>query len=161
MNPSALTLVEVLPHKKRTYWYVFESSDRFVKPWWDREFAVSASDHWLSARSDDTEVARCKFVLYPGPLSHRVLGEMPHGQLDILALEVAVPERGRGVGRETLQAIRREYPMPRLTALNDDNRSRGFWDRMGWIRHEPAGILRGSERVTYSETGNMPSVPSH
>ena len=75
---------------------------------------------------------------------------MPYGQLDILAFDVAAEEQRRGIGRRALLAIREMHPLPRLTALNDDAVSRGFWDRVGWVRHESK---RGffSERVTYSE----------
>ncbi len=78
---------------------------------------------------------------------------MPHGQLDILAFEVAVSARLQGVGRTAIHAIREMYPEPRLTALNDDATSRQFWDRIGWIRHQPPHPLFANvERVTYSET---------
>ncbi len=81
-----------------------------------------------------------------------VLGDLPHGQLDILAFEVAVPLRGKGIGRATVQAIRDRHPLPRLTALNDGVESRKFWDGIGWIRHEPPrATLKSVERVTYSE----------
>jgi ribosomal protein S18 acetylase RimI-like enzyme len=152
MHAAPTTLVEVLPRKKRTYWYTFEPSGHFVKPWWGRESSPSDLAHWLSVQQDGAEVARCKLVLYPGPELNSFLGDMPEGQLDILALEVAVPARGRGIGRETLRLIRAQYPLPRLTALNDDEHSRGFWDRVGWIRHESPHPLMRSERVTYTET---------
>ncbi|WP_129588099.1 hypothetical protein [Rathayibacter oskolensis] len=108
-------------------------------------------DHWMSVQSGGIEVARCKFVLDARPTSNRLLGTLPHGQLDILAVEVAVSARGRGVGRGVLTAINELYPLPRLTALNDDERSRGFWDAVGWVRHEPPHPLLRSERVTYSQ----------
>lgn len=76
---------------------------------------------------------------------------MPRGQLDILALEVAVSARGQGIGRDVLRAIRDLFPLPRLTALNDNAESRGFWDTLGWVRHEHPNPLLRSERVTYSE----------
>lgn len=151
MDAVAVSLVEVFPRKKRTYWYTFEPSDHFVKPWWGRESSPSEAEHWLSIQQSEVEVARSKFVLYPDARTHPLLGDMPHGQLDILAFEVAVPMRGQGVGREALRAIRLRYPLPRLTALNDDARSRGFWDRVGWIRHESANPFLRCERVTYSE----------
>lgn len=149
MDAGMLVLVELAPQKKRTYWYVFEPSKRFTKPWWGREQSVYGNEHWLSFERCGVEVARCKFIL-SGPRFDPGLGDMPHGQLDILALEVAVEAQRRGIGRKVLLAIRERHPLPRLTALNDDAASRGFWDRVGWIRHESA---RGffSERVTYSE----------
>ncbi|MCJ1702117.1 hypothetical protein MT356_20595 [Rathayibacter festucae] len=158
MDAITITLVEVIPRKKHKYWYAFEPSDRFVKPWWGRECEPDASEHWLSVQRNGVEVARCKFALHPGPQSNPVLGEMPHGHLDIRTLEVALPERGRGIGRDTLQAIRRTYPLPRLTALNDDDHSRGFWDHIGWTRHELPGPFAGAGRVTYSEIGNIASA---
>jgi hypothetical protein len=151
MNTSEALLVEVFPMKKRTYSYTFQPSDRFVKAWWGREPFVSEVDHWVSIQRAGDEVARCKFCLFPGPRSNPLLGEMLDGQLDIVALEVAVPERGRGLGRETLRLIRSKHPAPRLTALNDDEHSRGFWDRLGWVRHESPHPFMRSERVTYSE----------
>lgn len=152
MDPLPLTLVELLPKKKRIYWHIFEPSRSFEKPWWKPESSVGTFDHWMSVRSGNVEVARCKFVLDARAASNPVLGALPHGQLDILALEVAVSARRRGVGRGVLAAICELYPLPRLTALNDDERSRGFWDAVGWIRHEsPLPFLR-SERVTYSQT---------
>lgn len=150
VDDDALVLVELKPRKKRIYWYVFEPSHRFVKPWWRREQIINGNEHWLSIERGGTEVARCKFILHDGPRSHPSLGSMPHGQLDILALEVATEEQRHGIGREALLAIREMYPLPRLTALNDDAGSRGFWDRVGWARHESKwGFF--SERVTYSE----------
>lgn len=151
MSAVPLYLTEVHPLKKRTYWHVFEPSREFVMPWWKPEGSICDSEHWLSGQLAGAEVARCKFVLHPSPQSNSVLGEMPHGQLDILALEVAVSARGHGVGREALRAIRDLYPLPRLTALNDNAQSRGFWDNVGWIRHEHPNPLLRSERVTYSE----------
>ena len=152
MKSATVSLVEIFPRKKRTYWHVFEPSDHFSKPWWGRESAPSDAAHWVSVQQDGAEVARCKFVLYPGPQPNSFLGDMPDGQLDILALEVAIAARGRGIGREVLRLIRLKYPLPRLTALNDDEHSRGFWDRVGWIRHESPHPLMRSERVTYTET---------
>ncbi|MBD8702838.1 MULTISPECIES: hypothetical protein [Frigoribacterium] len=151
MDASKLLLIEVFPRKKRTYFYTFEPSDHFVKPWWGRELFISEVDHWVSIQRAGDEVARCKFSLFPGPRSNPLLGEMPDGQLDILAFEVAVHERGRGLGREALRLIRSKYPAPRLTALNDDEHSRGFWDRLGWVRHESQNFFMRSERVTYSQ----------
>lgn len=150
MDVVPLSIVELKPRKKRTYWYVFEPSDRFVKPWWRREESIYGNEHWLSFECGGVEVARCKFILDEEPRSHPNLGDMPHGQLDILALEVVAEEQRRGIGRRALLAIQEMHPLPRLTALNDDAVSRGFWDRVGWVRHESK---RGffSERVTYSE----------
>lgn len=151
MDALHLSLVEVIPRKKRTYWYAFEESDQFVKPWWGRGSSPNISEHWLSVERDGLEVARCKFTLLPEATTHPLLGDVPHGQLDILALEVAISARDQGVGRAILQAIRSSYPLPKLTALNDDAESRGFWDSVGWIRHEPPRSFVLSERVTYSE----------
>lgn len=151
MDAAQLSLVEVRPRRKRVYWYVFEPSDQFVKPWWGRESSVNESDHWIAVHRAGVEVARCKFTLNECPTSNPVLGSMPHGQLDILAFEVAVSAQRRGIGRGALSALRAMYPLPRLTALNDNDRSRGFWDSVGWVRHEsPYESLR-AERVTYSE----------
>jgi ribosomal protein S18 acetylase RimI-like enzyme len=150
MDVDPLSIVELKPRKKRIYSYVFEPSDRFLKPWWGREGTIYGNEHWLSFERGGLEVARCKFILYEESRSHPNLGDMPDGQLDILALEVATDERRRGIGREVLLAIREMHPVPRLTALNDDAVSRGFWDRVGWVRHESkSGFF--SERVTYSE----------
>jgi len=152
MDADPLTVVELKPRKKRVYWYVFEPSDRFVKHWWRPESSLDGREHWLSFERGGVEVARCKFMLYE-PHSHPTLGDMPYGQLDILALEVAAEKQRRGIGRRALHAIREMHPLPRLTTLNDDAVSRGFWDRVGWIRHESKwGFLaEGVERVTYSE----------
>lgn len=69
----------------------------------------------------------------------------------MLAFQVAVSMRRKGIGRMAVQAIRDQNPLPRMTALNDDVESKQFWDGLGWIRHEsPHAILRGGERVTYS-----------
>ncbi|QZY52910.1 GNAT family N-acetyltransferase [Leucobacter tenebrionis] len=151
MEDSPLSLVELRPRKKRVYWYVFEPSDEFEKPWWRPEETVSDREHWLSVQHDGSEVGRCKFTLDEGVVSHPQLGDMPHGQLDILAFEVAVSARGKGVGRDTVAAIRAAYPLPRLTALNDNEKSRGFWDSLGWVRIEHRIPSLRSERVTYSE----------
>jgi len=151
MSAVPLSLTEVHPRKKRKYWHVFEPSSEFVMPWWKPEGSVCDSEHWLTGQLAGAEVARCKFVLDTSPQSDPVLGEMPHGQLDILALEVAMSARGHGVGRDVLRAIGDLFPLPRLTALNDNAESRGFWDSVGWIRHEHPNPLFRSERVTYSE----------
>jgi ribosomal protein S18 acetylase RimI-like enzyme len=151
MTVQQFSLVEAIPIRKRTRWHVFVASDQFRAPWWAPEASISDSEHWVSAQHEGVELGRCKFVLALQPQHHPTLGAMPHGQLDILALEVARWARNSGVGREMLRAIRNRYPLPRLTALNDSDESRGFWDRVGWIRHEhPSPMLR-SERVTYSE----------
>ncbi|NYF15996.1 ribosomal protein S18 acetylase RimI-like enzyme [Microbacterium sp. AK009] len=151
MRSIPLSLSEIHPLKKRKYWHVFEPSSEFVAPWWGPEDSIADDDHWLSGQLAGAEVARCKFVLDISPQSHPVLGEMPRGQLDILALEVAVSARGQGIGRDVLRAIRDLFPLPRLTALNDNAESRGFWDSLGWVRHEHPNPLLRSERVTYSE----------
>lgn len=151
MTLIPLSFVERRPVKKRTRWHVFEPSDQFVEPWWESQYSVHDFEHWISAYRESHEVARCKFVFDVRPQSHPLLGEMPHGQLDILALEVAVRDRGRGTGREVVRTIRRMYPLPLLTALNDTDESRGFWDSMGWARREHPHPLFRSERVTYSE----------
>jgi GNAT superfamily N-acetyltransferase len=150
MDVAPLSIVELRPQKKRIYWYVFEPSGRFLQPWWGREGWIDGNEHWLSFECEGVEVARCKFILYEGPRSDPNLGDMPYGQLDILALEVAVDEQRHGIGRRALLAIRDMHPLPRLTALNDDAASRGFWDRVGWKRHESRPEFF-SERVTYSE----------
>lgn len=150
-----LQIVNRTPVRKRKYWSpTYESSSDFVKPWWGETYGSEppAEEHWVSILLlSGREVARCKYVL-TGPDTHPVLGDLPHGQLDILAFEVAVPMRRNGIGRKTLQAIREQNPLPRMTALNDNAESRKFWDGIGWIRHEsPHPLLRGGERVTYSE----------
>jgi GNAT superfamily N-acetyltransferase len=150
MDVDLLSIIELKPKKKRIYWHVFEPSDRFLKPWWRREDSINGNEHWLSFERGGAEVARCKFILDEEPRSHPNLGNMPFGQLDILALEVAAGEQRRGIGRKVLLAIREMHPLPRLTALNDNALSRGFWDREGWVRHESKWGFT-SERVTYSE----------
>lgn len=150
MDVKPLLVVERRPRKKRVYSYVFESSDRFRAPWWGREGTIGEKERWLSFERGGVEVARCKFILDEELRFNPLLGDLPHRQLDILALEVAVGEQRRGIGREVLLAIRERYPLPRLTSLNDDAGSRGFWERVGWVRREPK---RGfaTDRVTYSE----------
>lgn len=149
-----LQIVNRTPVRKRKYWSpTYESSSDFVKPWWRDKYESEppVEDHWVSILLSDREIARCKYVL-TGADTHPVLGDLPHGQLDILAFEVAVPMRLNGIGRRTVQAIREQNPLPRMTALNDDAESRKFWDGIGWIRHEsPNALLRCGERVTYSE----------
>lgn len=150
MDLSSLSLVDVSAQKRRTLWHLdFEPSEQFVMPWWGPQHAIQPEEHWLAACLNGQQVARCKFMLWPGPRSHPMLGPMPYGQLDILAFEVAVSARGQGVGRAVLRAIREMHPLPRLTALNDNAESRKFWDAVGWVRHEAR--FPGVERVTYSE----------
>jgi GNAT superfamily N-acetyltransferase len=150
MDVEPLVVVERKPRKKRVYSYVFEPSDRFRAPWWGREEALEGNERWLSFERGGVEVARCKFILDEELRFNPLLGDLSHGQLDILALEVATEEQRRGIGREVLLAIRETYPLPRLTSLNDDAGSRGFWERVGWVRREPRrGFV--SDRVTYSE----------
>jgi hypothetical protein len=150
MDFDPLSIAELKPQKKRIYSYVFQPSDRFLAPWWGRDESRNGNEHWLSFERGGVELARCKFTLDEEPCSNPVLGDMPQGQLDILAFEVATGEQRRGIGRRALLDIRELYPLPRLTALNDDAASGGFWDRVGWVRHEAKhGFL--SERVTYSE----------
>jgi ribosomal protein S18 acetylase RimI-like enzyme len=153
MDDAPLTVVELKPRRERGCWSVFVSSDRFVKPWWQCEDRINGDEHWLSFELRGIEVARCKLTLDVDSCSHPQFGDMPDGQLDILALEVAVQEQRRGIGRRVLLAIREMYPLPRLTALNDDSTSRGFWDRVGWVRHESRlrFLAEGVERVNYSE----------
>ncbi|MGM9474707.1 hypothetical protein ACS5PJ_22270 [Pseudarthrobacter sp. YS3] len=153
-NAESLQIVSRMPVRKRRYWYsAYEDSSDFEMPWWRDKYESepSTEDHWVAIVLREREVARCKYVM-TGPRADTVLGDLPHGQLDILAFEVAVSMRRKGIGRAAVQAIRNQNPLPRLTALNDGVESRKFWDGIGWIRHEPAhAILRGVERVTYSE----------
>lgn len=151
MSRAPISLHKVNPRRRGAYWHPFEVSDQFVKPWWGRQSTVDSSEHWISVRDAGTEVARCKFLLFESSRFNPVLGPMPAGQLDIVALEVAAPSRRSGVGREVLLALRRMYPLPKLTALNDDADSRGFWDAVGWTRHESPHEWLRTERVTYSE----------
>lgn len=151
MDTDSLTLVEVFPRETGKYWQVFDRSNEFPAPWWEEERRAD-DGHWLSGRRSGVEVVRCKFIFSEGPLSHPSLGSMPDGQLDILAFEVAVSVRRQGVGRTALLAIREMYPQVRLTALNDNEKSRRFWDGIGWVRHQPSNpIFADVERVTYSE----------
>lgn len=148
---DTLSMVEVAPRKARTLWHTFDASKEFTRPWWKASSDEPGTCHWLSFRLDGIEVARCKFNLIEKPHPTPQLGNMPEGQLDILAFEVAASTRRRGIGRKALELIRRRYPMPRLTALNDDAESRKFWDGVGWIRQEPNEVFMRSDRVTYSE----------
>jgi ribosomal protein S18 acetylase RimI-like enzyme len=153
-DAESLQIVSRMPVRKRRYWYsAYEDSSDFEMPWWRDKYVSepSTEDHWVSIVLREREVARCKYVM-TGPRADTVLGDLPHGQLDILAFEVAVSMRRKGIGRAAVQAIQNQNPLPRLTALNDGVESRKFWDGIGWIRHEPAhAIFRGVERVTYSE----------
>jgi hypothetical protein len=162
IGADKLQIVKRTPVGKRKYWYpTYESSSDFMMPWWREAYGCEppAADHWVSILLCHREVARCKYVM-TGARVDPVLGDLPHGQLDILAFEVAVPMRRKGVGRRAVQAIRDQNPLPRMTALNDGAESRQFWDGIGWIRHEPAhAILRGGERVTYSEPQNSATIP--
>jgi len=151
---ESLQIVSRTPVRKRRYWSpTYESSSDFEMPWWrdTYESEPPVEHHWVSIVLRDRDVARCKYVM-TSARADPVLGDLPHGQLDILAFEVAVSMRRKGIGRAAVQAIRKQNPLPRLTALNDGVESRKFWDGIGWIRHEPAhAILKGTERVTYSE----------
>ena len=142
---SDLALVHVAPVRKRVWTYVFDRNPEFVEPWWRPEQDPSNSCRWVSIRQGVNEVARCKYVLKDDPAYDEVV--------DILAIEVAVPLRRQGIGRRTLDLIREANPGRRLIALNDDAVSRGFWERVGWIREEPPEFFRfpGVERVTYVE----------
>lgn len=152
MRSHGLSIAEVVPRKARTRWHTFGPSDQFRSPWWEPTRENPPTAHWLLFQLDEVEAARCKFDLIATPRSTPTLGNMPEGQLDILAFEVASSMRRRGVGRAALHLIRACYPGPRLTALNDNTGSQRFWDGMGWIRHEPTHpFLQGGERVTYSE----------
>lgn len=150
-----LQIVRKTPVRKERYWSPsYEESSDFVKSWWRETYESEppVEEQWVSILLRDQEVARCKYVL-TGANTHPGLGDLPHGQLDILAFEVAVSMRRKGIGRRAMQAIRDQNPLPRMTALNDDAESRKFWDGLGWIRHEsPHAFLRRGERVTYSET---------
>lgn len=151
MDHEELTIVDVPPIKKRIYWYPgFEPSDQFVAPWWIRQQDCESYERWVSISRAGVEVARVKFDLHEDAQEHPLFGSLTHGYLDILVLEVALSARGRGIGRAVLDAIKSRYPMVRLTTLNDGDDSRGFWDKVGWTRHENANPLRRSPRVTYS-----------
>ena len=152
MASELLTIVEVSPVGERKRRRVFDPSSEFPAPWWKQNLLANDADHCLSLYRDGVEVVRCKFYLSEGPLTDKVLGEMPEGQLDILAFEVALSARRQGVGRAALKAIREKYPEPRLTALNDNATSRRFWEGVGWKRHQPTyPHSEDVESVTYSE----------
>jgi len=151
MDPKELDIVDVPPVKKRIYLYPgFASSDQFVAPWWIRQQGCQPYERWASISRSGMEVARVKFNLREGPQEHPLLGHLAHGYVDILLFEVAVSARGQGVGRAVLEAIQQRYPRARLTALNDDDDSRGFWDRVGWTRHENPDPLMRASRAEYS-----------
>lgn len=149
-----LRIVSKEPERNGQFWYsAYERSPEFVMPWWHDQYgsAPLVHEHWVSINFDDREVARCKYDL-SNAYVHPVLGAFPYGQLDILAFEVAVSMRRKGIGRASIEALRALYPLPRLTALNDSCESRKFWDGIGWIRYEsPHAFMRNIDRVTYSE----------
>lgn len=123
---ESLQMVSRTPVRKRRYWTpTYESSSDFQMLWWRDKYESEPpiEDHWVSFVLGNREVARCKYVM-TGARADPVLGDPPHGQLDILAFEVAVPMRRKGIGRVAIQAIRDQNPLPRLTALNDGVESR-------------------------------------
>lgn len=151
MVAVSLSLVEV-PHPKNRRRYKFDRSSEFPAPWWYVGYPQDPQAHCFSAWRDGAEVARCKLHYYEPADAWQGFDDQPNGQVDIVALEVAVSSRTQGVGRAFLLAIGAEYPGTRLTALNDDATSRKFWDAVGWLRHEPTDpMFAGVERVTYSE----------
>lgn len=151
MTAVLLSLVEV-PHPKDRRRYRFDRSSEFPASWWHMSYSHDPRAHCFSARREDVEVARCKLHHYGPADAWSGFDDQPNGQVDILALEVAVSARRQGAGRALLLAIGAEFPGARLTALNDDATSRKFWDGVGWVRHEPSiPGFGGSERVTYSE----------
>lgn len=151
MTAVLLSLVEVHIPKGRKR-YAFERSAEFPAPWWYMSYSDDPQARCFSAWRDGVEVGRCKLHLFEPAEAWAGFDDQPNGQVDILALEVAVPARRQGVGRAVLLAIGAEYPGTRLTALNDDATSRKFWDGIGWTRHD-SSILFGFavERATYSE----------
>lgn len=140
---SGLEVVALEPVKKRTRYHVFRSDTRFDRAWWEPERWITSRDRWLSIRREGLEIARVKC---------QMLDDVAGGPvLDILALEVVAKLRGQGIGRATIQAIRQSYPGPRLTALNDNAASRGFWASIGWVEEPSRFPLPGIDRVTYTE----------
>lgn len=151
MIADSLSLVEVL-RKPRGNRYAFDRSVEFPASWWYAGYPESSTSHCVSAWRGGVEVARCKFVLSEVAIYGNAYGPMPDGQLDILALEVALSARKGGVGRAFLLALREMYPTPAFTTLNDNDESRRFWDAVGWRRHESSSPLASrSERANYSE----------
>lgn len=151
MDAASLSLKEVHMRPSGGQ-YAFARSSEFPAEWWHLGYGDSEEGHCVSAWRDGVEVARCKFALYADSPYESAYGPMPDGQLDILALEVAVSARRIGVGRAFLLALRDMYPAPAFTALNDDNESRKFWDAVGWRRYDsrdPMGFE--AERANYSE----------
>ncbi|MBS1674376.1 MAG: hypothetical protein JSS74_10470 [Actinobacteria bacterium] len=152
MNAESLALVEVFPKRRGRSWRVFAQSDEFPAVWWDEELRIEDTDRWFSVQRDGVEVARCKITVDEKPRTHNAFGALPHGTLEIMAIEVAVSARRQGIGSATVGAIRAMCPLPRLIALNDNATSRPFWDGIGWIRHErKEPFFAGVERVMYSE----------
>jgi GNAT superfamily N-acetyltransferase len=149
---AVLLSLEQVHRRKGGSRYAFDRSPEFPAPWWYMGYSGEPNARCYSARRDGIEVVRCKLrVLQPAD-AMRGFDDMPKGQVDILALEVAVSARRQGVGRAFLLAVGAEYPGTRLTALNDDATSRKFWDGVGWIREKPSNpMFAGVERVTYSE----------
>lgn len=151
MDPQELTLTDVPLRTGGSGAYAFARSRQFPAPWWYMRYTEGPSSHCVSGWLGGVEVVRCKFSLYDESPYENAYGPMPDGQLDILALEVALSARRTGVGRAFLLALRERYPAPAFTALNDDAESRKFWDGVGWKRHESRLFPEISERVNYSE----------
>ena len=84
---------------------------------------------------------------------------MPHGQLHFLGVEVIAERQRRRTGRKVLLAIREMHLLPRLTALNDDAAPRGFWYRVGRVRHESNGGI--SRRGLPTPNGRWSSPAKH
>lgn len=116
----------------------FSPTSEFTSGWWDAEDALQGSpnERWISVTLRGSEVARVKLDLHPGPESPQWRGEVPEGQVEIAAFEVAATRRGEGIGKELVMEIRELYPQQFLTAWTMEAAPQGFWGAIGWKRDD-------------------------
>lgn len=102
----------------------------FNTRWW-HEYHIDME--WFSFWQGELEVAHAGTVS-PYTLSDNYENIIPPCEgVEIAFFEVHKDYRGRGIGRSSLELIKRKYPNTRLFAFskNADN----FWSGVGWIYH--------------------------
>ncbi|MET8282979.1 hypothetical protein [Micromonospora sp. NPDC005174] len=116
-------------------WYPFAENNDFSLSWWDyRSLDGDKSYTFLEVRQGGAEVARIE--LDSDVMIDHYVGtpELGNSALEIELIEVAEPQRRRGVGTKIIRGLVSRYPDRRLLAFSEE--ADDFWASLGWTRYD-------------------------
>lgn len=120
----------------------------FNTRWW-HEYHIDME--WFSFWQGDLEVARAGTVS-PYTLSANYENIIsPCEGVEIAFFEVHKDYRGRGIGRSSLELVKRKYLNTRLFAFSEN--ADNFWSGVGWIYHPRQDDHIGHYRRLYIYNG--------